>query len=189
MHTGIRPLQIFQDHALMQQSVNHIVDSVGWGDKNQIALSSRPDAVDAWQDGLGRSVDPITKVKLINEADFTCLNDLSPYLLNSLQSLSETTGSKFGRIRLMRLMPHHGLSVHRDSETRLHYVIDTNRRCYFGFSQFDDPDMPAAECWHMPQDSQWYHVDTRKHHFVYNGGETPRIHIVICVLRTSLTAW
>ena len=40
----------------------------------------------------------------------------------------------------------------------------------------------VGECYHIPADGQWYHVNTVKTHWVYNGGSTPRIHIVVCAI-------
>ena len=39
-----------------------------------------------------------------------------------------------------------------------------------------------ANCYHLPMDGQWYKVDTTKTHWVYNGGDSPRIHLVVCAI-------
>jgi uncharacterized RmlC-like cupin family protein len=78
----------------------------------------------------------------------------------------------------MRLMPKTGLTVHADFETRYHYVIKTNPNAFFG-EKIEENEV-AAVCYHMPADGHFYHVDTTRPHFVYNGSFEPRIHLVIC---------
>ena len=81
-----------------------------------------------------------------------------------------------GRVRYMRLMPKTGLTVHRDSEHRLHYVLETNPYSYV-CNHLEN----AALCRHLPADNNFHLVDTTQDHFVYNGGKTERIHLVICL--------
>jgi hypothetical protein len=78
----------------------------------------------------------------------------------------------------MRLMPKTGLSIHADVEQRYHFVLNTSPAALFG-EYIGDADL-AAKCYHLPEDGHFYHVDTTKPHFVYNGGWEPRIHLVIC---------
>ena len=178
----ITSTEIYNDHNKMLEAVTNLVDNVGWGSLNQILLNSRPGDQDPWHDGTGTVINRQTGERIINETDFTKWNNIPNYLLESLKNLAEARKIKFGRIRIMKLRPQFGLSVHKDFETRYHYVITTNPKCYFGFSQFENQMDPAAICWHMPVDSQWHHIDTTKYHFVYNGGQTDRIHIVACAL-------
>lgn len=178
----IKPTQLFHDHSKMVNDVDKIIQQAGWGDKNQISLNSRPSDQNPWHDGVGAVTNRATGERLIYESDFTVWNDIPEFIKNSLLELQYQEKITFGRIRLMKLQPQRGLSVHADFETRYHYVIQTNMRCYFGFSQIEDQTQPTAFCWHMPSDGQWYHVDTTKLHFVYNGSNTDRIHIVACAL-------
>ena len=78
----------------------------------------------------------------------------------------------------MRLMPKTGLTVHADFEMRYHYALVTNPNAFFG-EKGGENDV-AATCYHIPADGNFYRVDTTRHHFVYNGGWEPRIHLVIC---------
>jgi hypothetical protein len=75
----------------------------------------------------------------------------------------------------MRLMPKTGLSVHADSSVRYHFVLKTNPHAYIAHTF-----QAGALCFHIPADDTFYKVDTTKHHFVYNGGHEPRIHLVVC---------
>jgi hypothetical protein len=179
----ITPTGIFHNHETIVKDCETIIQTASWADKNQILLNSRQNDKNPWHDGVGAVTNRLTGERLIFEQDFKIWNTIPEYILKSLLDLKDKTKINFGRIRIMRLEPHRGLSVHKDLETRYHYVLQTNKKCYFGFSQFDDTTKPAATCWHIPQDGQWYHVDTTKLHFVYNGGETDRIHIVVCALR------
>lgn len=176
----IRPTGLIHDHNQMYQDASSIINLVGWGDKNQISLNSRPWDNDPWHDGAGSTINKRTGQKIMNEQDFTEWNPLPEFIKKSLLELQSKEKIKFGRIRLMKLESHRGLSVHADFEKRYHYVIQTNIKCYFGFSQTQDQNVPTAICYHIPADGQWYHIDTTKLHFVYNGSNFDRIHLVVC---------
>jgi len=171
------------DYQTILANVEAIINTVGWKDKNQIGLNFRPGASNTWFDGIGSLYDKVTGNNIAKESDFTEFNPLPIYLKTSLENLREAFKIKFGRIRLMRLLPHRGLSVHHDTQTRYHYVINTNPKSYFCFNtQTTDKLEVRAQCYHIPADGHWYWVDTTKVHWVYNGGETERIHIVVCAL-------
>ena len=70
--------------------------------------------------------------------------------------------------------------MHVDEQVRYHFVIETNPAALF-FCCFDAGDMRCIG-YHVPDDSRWYRVDTRREHFVYNAGWEPRIHLVCCPL-------
>ena len=176
----IKPTGILSDYNVMIASSNEIVNTVGWGDKNQIGLTSRIHG--DWRDAVGSLYDRNTKTYSASERDFQFFNSIPLDIKNELLRLKELTGINFGRIRLMNLLPKTGLSVHKDSESRYHYVLKTNSRAYFCFNKSldNDPDCQAV-CYHIPCDGQWYHCDTRQTHWVYNGGDTDRIHLVVNV--------
>lgn len=186
----ITATNIHQDHGQMTMDADTIIAQVGWGDKNQIMLNSRPGDLNPWYDGAGKSVDKETRQSLVREADFTVWNHIPSEIKNSVIELADRRGFTVGRVRIMRLNPRCGLSVHSDLETRYHYVLKTNPKSYFGLSHYnyslgklpEDIDTPAATCWHIPADGQWYHVKTTEPHFVYNGGDTERIHLVVCAV-------
>ena len=77
----------------------------------------------------------------------------------------------------MRLLPKTGLSVHSDTSERYHLVIKTNKDAFI--AQTMNNIGIAAVCYHIPADTTFYKVDTTKKHFVYNGGNEERIHLVI----------
>jgi hypothetical protein len=64
-------------------------------------------------------------------------------------------------------------------------VIRTNPKAYIAHNVVDNnPErsvLPTTSvCYHLPADGIWYKVDTREVHWVYNGGEEERIHLVVC---------
>jgi len=161
-----------------------IINKVGWGPTNQIGLKCRPDAINKWFDSAGSLYDSHKMNKIANEWDFSEWN-LPPdsYIRQQIELLESNEGFKCGRVRIMKLLPHAGLSVHRDSEVRYHLVLKTNKHSYIAENIIEDSDstlQSVAKCYHLPPDSIWYKVDTRKFHWVYNGGEEERIHLVVC---------
>ena len=145
---------------------------------NQLGLTYRPNADYPLGDAGGSLYDPNTNSFTSKEIDFTEWADVGSYTKSVIENLSNHIGSKFGRIRYMRLMPKTGLSVHADFEMRYHYALQTNKFAYFGESLTDNE--LSAKCYHIPTNGCFYRVDTTREHFVYNGGWEPRIHLVIC---------
>lgn len=167
----------------MRADSREIIRMIGWGDRNQIGLTHRPGAKEPWIDAVGSLYDRERKVFTGSESDFTIRNPLPPTMESSLNDLAAREGIKFGRIRIMRLLPKTGLSVHKDNETRYHYVLSTNNKSYICKTDTDSTGLePRATCYHLPMDGTWYHIDTREVHWVYNGGDTERIHLVVCAL-------
>jgi hypothetical protein len=174
---------IYSNLDLMKNNVNEIVNEASWEPYNQIGLTSRPGSKNKWYDAVGSRFDKNNLCYGANEADFTEFNVTSNYIHQELQNLKIKENIKLGRVRLMRLLPHRGLSVHKDTEIRYHYVIETNN-CSYLCETNDNADnlQVKANCFHLPADGQWYKIDTTKTHWVYNGGKTPRIHLVVCVI-------
>ena len=181
----IQRLNLTSDILKMTQSLNHILNLYPWPEGNQIGISHRPGAKDQWLDAAGSLYNYETKKFEASESEFTQLNsNIDSYLLTQLQLLEKIQKLKLGRIRFMRLLPKTGLSVHLDTEVRYHFVLSTNSRAYISVveSQYtNSSDVPeAGKLFHMPCDGYWYKVDTRQTHFVYNGGSTERVHLVVC---------
>jgi len=84
----------------------------------------------------------------------------------------------------MRLMPKTGLTVHADSSVRYHYVLETNEYSYIYYISKNTGPIKTIG-YHLSDDSSFYRINTLQEHYVYNGGNTPRIHIVICPLPTG----
>jgi hypothetical protein len=147
---------------------------------NQIGLRHRLNAVDPWLDAHGSLYDSQQQKFVASETDFSKWNSATPaYTRSVVEDLAQKQGFTIGRVRYMRQPPKRGLSVHRDLETRYHFVLKTNPFAFFGFTQ---PGPVTAQCYHIPSDGYFYHADTTQEHFVYNGGWEERIHLVICAV-------
>jgi len=158
----------------------------GWGPKNQIGMKCKIDSVDKWFDSTGSLHDRKNMIRKSSETDFNVWNlDSNNYIRQQVELLESTYNFKSGRVRFMRLLPHTGLSVHQDEEVRYHLVLRTNPKSYIAHNVVDTnserSDLSSvAVCYHIPRDSTWYKVDTREVHWVYNGGDEERIHLVVC---------
>jgi hypothetical protein len=152
-----------------------------WDDDNQIGLTHRPGANNVWKDSVGSLYAENKIDQIASENDFTELNTQVPDTLKTLLlDFSQSQNIRLGRVRIMRALSRRGLSVHRDTSVRYHLVLKTNIDSFFGFRELKQVDGVAAKCYHMPADGYFYKVDTTKFHFIYNGGKTDRIHLVIC---------
>ena len=174
----IEKLNLTADLTTVEKNLSVILNSTTWGDNNQIGLTYRPNAVDVWHDSTGSLYDRVNNVELVKESEFTELNPSTPeYLTYILNELCKLQNIKIGRARFMRLLPKTGLSVHADTSERYHLVIKTNKDAFIAHTM--KTGILAAACFHMPADATFYKVDTKMHHFVYNGGSEDRIHLVI----------
>jgi hypothetical protein len=147
---------------------------------NQIGLKHRLNCDFPLIDAGGNLYDEVNQRFHSTESDFTEWVSIVPeYTKNIIQQLEQTENVKFGRIRYMRLQSKLGLSVHKDFEPRYHYVFDTNSNAFFGERLEGNI---TAQCYHIPNDSYFYKIDTTRDHFVFNGGWTDRIHLVLNVI-------
>lgn len=180
----ITKLEFCSDLQHMQESLTSVLGQTSWGDKNQIGLKYRPGAEDVWHDAAGSLYDRERKIMLGRESDFTQWNTVSEYLRTQISTLSEQYNFVSGRVRFMRLLPKTGLSVHADAEFRYHFVLKTNPYSYISGPYnmtHTNSDLPSKfATYHLPCDGCWYKVDTRQQHWVYNGGQEERIHLVVC---------
>lgn len=178
----IEKLDTTSDVELMNQSLSEILTITDWGTKHQIGLNYREGATDTWHDATGSLYIKETGNFITSEYSFTEWNKLPDYLTSQLKSLAEQHKLRIGRVRFMRLLPRIGLSVHSDREFRYHFVVKTNRHAYIAqdHSHTNSNGQLKAICHHIPADSHWYKVDTRMSHWVYNGGDEERIHLVVC---------
>lgn len=181
----IKKLSLQSNLALCQKISSDIEASVGWGHTNQIGLRCKINSVDPWFDSAGSLYSQETKSYLGSESDFTVWNlNTDNYLRQQIEKLQELEKFSINRVRIMRLLPLRGLSVHRDSEVRYHLVLKTNPKAYFAFT--DNIEVSSTDVteigkfYHIPSDGHWYFVDTTKFHYVYNGGSEERIHLVVC---------
>lgn len=135
--------------------------------RDQVDLSgrfwTRPD--DSYEE-LPRDeiVDEAAYSELVPEFADTYFEDV----LSELRTLAT-----IGRVRINLKQPYNANSWHRDPEPRIHIPIHTNPGCIFIVNRF---------CTHLPADGSTYFTDTRGYHSAFNGGETPRIHLVAAVV-------
>ena len=168
---------------LMNLDYEQILTQSQWGAENQIGLTHRPEATgNLWKDCVGSLWDYTTNSRAENEETFTEMNPAIPsYLVSKLTELASIEKFRLGRVRLMRLLPKTGLSVHADNSIRYHFVLDTNLHSFISYIPDNSGNIKTIG-FHLPRDGHFYKVDTRLEHYVYNGGRTPRIHLVICPL-------
>jgi hypothetical protein len=183
----IERLSLQSDLNLANEAAHQIIeDAGGWQQTgNQIGLIRRTETPpNKWTEGVGSLRDTT-----LTERDFQLWNiDSHNYIRQQVDRLKDHLNIETGRIRIMRLDSHRGLSVHSDKELRYHLVLKTNPRAHFGcyvgrddlvLPQYSDESLFGIN-YHLPQDGYWYQVDTRRGHWVYNGGPDERIHIVVC---------
>jgi hypothetical protein len=171
----LKRLSVQADLEQINLDLEQVLTKTQWGVENQIGLTHRVNPVnDVWKDATGSLYDRENNIELVKESEFTELNaDFPSYTKTALNRL----GIVLGRVRYMRLAPKTGLSVHADNSVRYHLVLKTNPHAYIAQTMRGPI---GAVCYHMPADSYFYEVDTKLEHFVYNGGSTDRIHLVIC---------
>jgi hypothetical protein len=182
---SIRKLELSSSVEMFQRECDNIINSVGWGHTHQIGLKSKPNSNNPWFDSVGSLYDMNTKLLVNSELDFNVWNlDSNSYIRQEIEKLQEKEKFSAGRVRIMKLLPKAGLSVHHDNEVRYHLVLKTNNRAFFAFNNGATPKLTdyteMGTFYHVPADSHWYWVDTRQVHWVYNGGMEDRIHIVVC---------
>jgi hypothetical protein len=174
--------------SIIKQDLNTVLTLASWEPMNQIGLNHRANATNTWLDAAGSLYDRSNKVQLGNELDFNIWNSECPsYVMNEIKNLVDHEKFKLGRVRFMRLKPKTGLSVHNDAEFRYHFVVETNQYSYISHKHFKQSrlaELPIQTVsYHIPADGNWYLVDTTQIHYVYNGGDTDRIHLVICAIK------
>lgn len=181
----LEKLEFTSDYDRMITECDTLIKTISWMSTNQIGLNCRPGVHNKWTDAAGSLQNRQTGERRANEWDFTEWNlNNDNYIRQQIEHLAELESAKLGRIRIMRLMPKTGLSIHADLEIRYHYVLYTNPKSFFCFNETvpnSNSVLPVkALCYHIPRDYHWYKVDTTKVHWVYNGGETDRVHLVVC---------
>ena len=150
------------------ESTLKLLESVPINWKNQLCVTSRTG--NDLLDGVGS----INDYSDSNERDFNKLNSFfkNTDIERLLSSISQS-GYSYGRVRLMKLNPKTTYSYHMDTETRLHFALDTNQDNMF---IIDD------EVFRIPSDGFGYHMDTTKYHTAINCSNSIRIHLVIDLL-------
>jgi len=182
----IKKLTMLSDLNMINSDFNKILNLSGWGDKNQIGLNRRAGKDNSWFDAAGSLYDSESSDYVADERDYVDWNIGSDwYVRQQIERLETEYNFKCGRVRFMLLRPKTGLSVHRDREYRYHLVLQTNKKSYVAYNN-KTVDIKKSQlvsesnCYHIPADGYWYRVDTTCQHWVYNGGDTDRIHLVVC---------
>lgn len=181
----IKKLNYISDVNITLNECNMLIDAYGWGNNNQICLTHKVDSNNIWFDSSGSLYNKETKKYIGDELDYRNWNiDSNWYIHQQVKSLECKESFKHGRVRIMRLLPKTGLSVHCDREYRYHLVLKTNTESYIAVNMNNiiaqSGVTTSAICYHIPCDCHWYKIDTRKKHWVYNGGNSERIHLVVC---------
>ena len=182
----LEKLLLQSDYTRVLTELDTILTSHEWGRNNQIGLRHQSGASDPWTDAVGSLYNRQEQIKISSESMFTewTVNSDS-YTRQQIEELQDSLGIEIGRVRFMRLLPKTGLSVHRDDEVRYHLVLKTNPTSYIACAsdfvvEQNSSEPVLATCYHIPADGNWWRVDTRQTHWVYNGGWEERIHLVVC---------
>lgn len=167
-------------------------NTIHWSSNSQICINTTQDQTDDFTYGCGSlTKDWNNKIEKINEdgtiiqevplrdpilqeSDFTKL--VSVFNGTLFEEVYELLNSEFniGRIRLMKMNPHHCMSWHDDSSPRLHYPIKSQMGCMM---IIDD------EVMHIPE-NEWWLTNTEKYHTALNSSNETRIHLVAAILES-----
>lgn len=117
------------------------------------------------------------------------LSDVNNELYGSLESdmnkllliINETYLKKFlekipfgfGRVRIMQIKPKQCYTFHIDNNFRYHLAIDSNPNSFIVFKE------PTHQLINIPTDGFLYQMNGFHKHSAMNGGNKPRIHLVI----------
>lgn len=174
MNDFIKKLKYTADISKVNQDLELILQNYcTWEPEWQIGLRHRSGSLNPWKDAVGGLPNHE------QESTFSIWHKNCPeYTKQILDELALQEKVTWGRIRFMLANPKQGLSMHIDHQPRYHLVIKTNPSAIFG--ECFKHNQVRSICYHIPANSHWYKVDTTREHFIYNGGLTPRIHLVCC---------
>lgn len=168
------------DLVQIRKDLESVLTQTQWAPENQIGLVHRATTnKDIWKDCVGSLYNSTQTVEISKETEFTELNPMVPeYTRDILLRFADQEKFKLGRVRYMLLNPFTGIGAHYDTTIRYHLAINTNWMSYLAHTS--KKNHLTAACHHIPADSFFYKTDTTRLHFAYNGGTTPRIHLLIC---------
>ena len=152
------------DVDLLKQEVYNLVNTVSWGEINQINLT-HPKDNEGWFVGVGA---------LIANKNFTVFNSFlsGQYIEEVYNTLCKDYA--IGRVRLMSLPAGKCYSYHSDVSKRIHIPIETNEQCMMVIDN---------ELKHMPADGSAWMTNTTKPHTAFNSNVSfERIHILFDLL-------
>lgn len=133
-------------------------------DNPQLCVNHRPKSKNPLYEGAGTKIYP--------ENEFTEINEIfKDTAFERILSQIEN----YGRVRLMYMAPKKCYSFHCDDSERMHFAISTNSQSFL----LVENNVMRAWKFHIPADSCGYIVNTRHFHTAFNGGTTPRIHLLV----------
>ncbi|MGY9073290.1 MAG: hypothetical protein ACKVHU_10140 [Acidimicrobiales bacterium] len=183
---GIERLGLSFDLGELIEAVNVAVDRIGWGGDHaqsgfgSICVNRRsgvetPTSNDLSGRYWARVDDRYVEEPFEETVDESAFTELDPRLADTyIAHVHAELTERFpiGRMRLLSKGLYNCNSWHRDPEPRLHIPIVTNPGSIFVVNH---------HCTHLPADGSVYFTDTRGYHTAFNGGFTPRIHLVAAV--------
>lgn len=116
----------------------------------------------------------------IPEADERNYTKRNKNVVGVFEKILDTFKSPIARVRFAVLMPGFRTATHIDSDTdytiRIHIPIVTNPGAVFGIIKNN-----VTKELHLPADGSCWFVNAGFSHYVYNGGTTPRVHLILAV--------
>ena len=165
----------------MRQSLEEITAKSGFGGigsgfyvlpmtcRKNSTLESDNDLSGRFYTRVDDSYEEVPRDDIVDESEFTELVDA--FKGTYIEKIHKELMARYpiGRIRILKKDIYNCNSWHRDPEPRLHIPIYTNPGSLF---------IVNHHCTHLPADGSVYFTDTRGYHTAFNGGETPRVHLV-----------
>lgn len=128
----------------------------------QLSLKNSGSGKNVWSDGIGTLFSTKTEYKFLNE-------ELKGTYIEQVHDVIANDYS-FTRMRIMRLFGRSCMSMHFDTEKRIHIPVTTNQNCLM---------IVNNEVVFMPADGSAYVVDTTKPHTALNSNlNFERIHLL-----------
>lgn len=165
----------------MRQSLEEITAKSGFGGigsgfyvlpmtcRKNSSLESDNDLSGRFYTRVDDSYQEVARDEVVDESEFTEL--VNVFKGSYFETVHKELMARYpiGRIRILKKDIYNCNSWHRDPEPRLHIPIYTNPGSLF---------IVNHHCTHLPADGSVYFTDTRGYHTAFNGGETPRVHLV-----------
>ena len=163
----LKILRKLENFDLLKKEVLDLTERIGFQGpyKNQIICQSLNSDVEDWGTGIGR-------IEELEEQEERKYQYIQPSLKGTEIEKIINEFSAF-RARIMVMQPKACYSVHSDPTPRIHIPIVSNSGCWMMW--------PTNQvCRRLPT-GILYWADTTNLHTFINGGDKPRIHLVMCV--------
>lgn len=131
-----------------------------------------------WNKSVTKHSDKITSITVprkenqLKEEEFT---EICPIFQNTqIEKIYNFLSNKYilGRVRFIKSDPRTCMSWHKDSSTRIHYSLSTDKGCMMVIEN---------EIIHMPRNT-WWLTNTTMNHTAFNASMSSRIHLVAVIL-------